>query len=765
MKKMMVVGNFSENISIKYLEAFHSKYAGDFEILASGIGLKHLDGRYNQATKNSSKYIKFLNSAVVVVILNENSINFVKYNKTQRVIVFRESNKLSIIQESQKNHAISSYDDIVNFNAEDDESRTEFYMNFYNTRQTFEDSNTEEIINRLSIQVDRKVLEKDILVITSNPRKTNFSKHNLNGLIDYIRDSYDNYSIILLNMNLSEQLSLADVRDEYIYFQTPNANYIKKYIVDFDGIIIGDNWDSIRLYNQLVAKLGIEKSFSCQLLESKLELFFDSADILSYFSKIDKSENFEKQDYLKKLDEHVKESQTTLVSIIICVYNTPNDLLFRSIQSALNSTHDCIEVIVVNDGSQVDNQEEVKSYFSAYGDKVKYYYKENEGLGLSRNFGIRQAQGEYVFYLDSDDTIEPEGLRYMLTHAMLFDVDLVVGKRIICDEEKKYMKVSFPYLSGSTYRSYFHSSDDNPAFFDSMPNNKLIKKATIYEKNIWFVKGLYEDIMYTAKLFSTIEEYHFINVHIHNWYQYIGERTISSNRSFGNFIGRLEAIETAWHDTPELMKKKRLNYAFLDEIKLYLLSFSSFSYEEKMEAFGKLKEFLVPKINYYSKTAKKSDFLLQLLMRMVHEDDFEQFEKLVQEVKGRTSVKKEGVYDNFIAHTHYHIYYSILRALESKKPSRLFVRKDYQKVTDDFIERIGNLGIFEEVRGFSDGNVVSHLYHSLEKNAEDAYYLVQASLYAHFEPFFLIAIETIQRSYFRTSYPIIIMLSVILIIW
>jgi glycosyltransferase involved in cell wall biosynthesis len=91
------------------------------------------------------------------------------------------------------------------------------------------------------------------------------------------------------------------------------------------------------------------------------------------------------------------------VSVIIPTYNRPR-WLPETIESVLNQTYSCIEIILVNDGS-TDNTEEV---LEPYIDKIKYIYKENGGPGSAVNAGIMAATGKYIARLDDDDVFLPE---------------------------------------------------------------------------------------------------------------------------------------------------------------------------------------------------------------------------------------------------------------------------------------------------------------------------------------------------------------------
>lgn len=97
-----------------------------------------------------------------------------------------------------------------------------------------------------------------------------------------------------------------------------------------------------------------------------------------------------------------------LVSTIIPVYNGSN-YLKESIDSALAQTYKNIEVIVVNDGST--DQGETERIALSYGNKIKYYYKENGGVSTALNYGIQKMNGEWFSWLSHDDLYMPNKIK------------------------------------------------------------------------------------------------------------------------------------------------------------------------------------------------------------------------------------------------------------------------------------------------------------------------------------------------------------------
>lgn len=96
------------------------------------------------------------------------------------------------------------------------------------------------------------------------------------------------------------------------------------------------------------------------------------------------------------------------VSIIIPVYNGEN-YLREAIDSALTQTYENIEVLVVNDGSN-DNGATERIALS-YGDKIRYFKKENGGVASALNMGIQNMEGEYFSWLSHDDVYYPDKVK------------------------------------------------------------------------------------------------------------------------------------------------------------------------------------------------------------------------------------------------------------------------------------------------------------------------------------------------------------------
>lgn len=115
------------------------------------------------------------------------------------------------------------------------------------------------------------------------------------------------------------------------------------------------------------------------------------------------------------------------VSVIIPVYNA-DKYIAEAIESVLDQNFSDFEVIVVNDGS-TDRSGEICQHYGQLDKSVRYFEQENSGVSVARNLGLKYARGEYVFFLDSDDTIDLNFLRssYQIAHEGGYDL-VVLGE-------------------------------------------------------------------------------------------------------------------------------------------------------------------------------------------------------------------------------------------------------------------------------------------------------------------------------------------------
>lgn len=112
------------------------------------------------------------------------------------------------------------------------------------------------------------------------------------------------------------------------------------------------------------------------------------------------------------------------VSVITPIYNT-GKFLSECINTILNQTLTDWELILVNDGSP-DNSDEICQKYVAKDPRIHYYYQENAGVSVARNLGLSKASGEYLYCMDSDDTLDADFLKTSYQTVLRSDADITV---------------------------------------------------------------------------------------------------------------------------------------------------------------------------------------------------------------------------------------------------------------------------------------------------------------------------------------------------
>lgn len=124
---------------------------------------------------------------------------------------------------------------------------------------------------------------------------------------------------------------------------------------------------------------------------------------------------------------------SSLVSVIVPHYNRL-EFLQETIQSLANQSYESIEVIVVDDGSDSTIQRKLSETLSGSGVLIRLFFQDNQGAPAARNRGIREARGDYVLFLDSDDCLKSDGLTVLARELQNPDVDYVYGRVAMMDE-------------------------------------------------------------------------------------------------------------------------------------------------------------------------------------------------------------------------------------------------------------------------------------------------------------------------------------------
>ena len=126
------------------------------------------------------------------------------------------------------------------------------------------------------------------------------------------------------------------------------------------------------------------------------------------------------------------------ISVIVPIYNGEK-YIHNCLDSLAAQTLQDIQVIMINDGSQDNSEIICQSYVDRYPNFL-YFYKENGGSASARNVGLENAEGEYIGFVDSDDSVDLDTFEKMYSAAKLHDADIVYN--VMRDES---VLQSFPF--------------------------------------------------------------------------------------------------------------------------------------------------------------------------------------------------------------------------------------------------------------------------------------------------------------------------------
>lgn len=130
--------------------------------------------------------------------------------------------------------------------------------------------------------------------------------------------------------------------------------------------------------------------------------------------------------------------ENPLVSIVIPVYNIPNNYLERCISSVIKQSYKHIEIIIVNDCSpNLENDKTIRSFFQI-DSRIHYInLKSNRGVSNARNIGLKQANGAWITFVDADDVILQNAIETMLIEALENQVEVVMSNIQFDNDEER----------------------------------------------------------------------------------------------------------------------------------------------------------------------------------------------------------------------------------------------------------------------------------------------------------------------------------------
>lgn len=315
-----------------------------------------------------------------------------------------------------------------------------------------------------------------------------------------------------------------------------------------------------------------------------------------------------------------------MISVIVPTFNVEG-YIHVCLNSVLNQTYTDFEIICIDDCSD-DNTLKILSYFSKKDYRVKILKNEhNRGPGYSRNRGLNEASGDYIFFLDSDDWISPNTFEVVHNIAECKNVDLVIFKLIVFYNNLKYFGFEKLYdinilneYKDNNFNHYNLPSDKLFKIAD-MPCNKLYRKTFLDEYNIKFTDEnlIYEDSEFFFNVITKANSISFLNE-----YLYIRRRRDNSIMTLTN--KRLFDVFPIFKNILELFYNDKLLWDYYKrELVIYLFKVLNSKYDliEK-----KFKSHFFKSVQYFFSRCYLEYGLYDVIMKNVDESILLKFKQL-----------------------------------------------------------------------------------------------------------------------------------------
>ena len=191
------------------------------------------------------------------------------------------------------------------------------------------------------------------------------------------------------------------------------------------------------------------------------------------------------------------------ISIVIPIYNVEK-YLRKCLDRVYSLNLDNKEVILVNDGSTDTSINILNEFKNKYPNKTKIISQKNQGLSEARNIGMKNSNGKYILFVDSDDFIIPTETEEFINFGLDKKVDILIGNYREYYNENYIVQKSFYSLDKNLEKEgifFIENGVKNKCFRFAVWQN-IYRKNFLLENNLFFKKGLlHEDNLFTPEAF------------------------------------------------------------------------------------------------------------------------------------------------------------------------------------------------------------------------------------------------------------------------
>lgn len=212
-----------------------------------------------------------------------------------------------------------------------------------------------------------------------------------------------------------------------------------------------------------------------------------------------------------------------LISVIIPVYKVER-YLDRCVESIVNQTYTNLEIILVDDGSP-DNCPKMCDAWAEKDNRIKVMHKTNGGVSSARNMALKVTQGAFIYFMDSDDSVELDAIEKAYKSIVSNGADLVIwGYKVIENEETKLVNAQ-QMLSVNLHDAECFLNLYNKNLLNALWN-KLYRRELIKDSfDIELTWG--EDLLFNLNYFKNAKKVNVLSDCMYNYYTFFNPNALT----------------------------------------------------------------------------------------------------------------------------------------------------------------------------------------------------------------------------------------------
>lgn len=265
----------------------------------------------------------------------------------------------------------------------------------------------------------------------------------------------------------------------------------------------------------------------------------------------------QKEYEIRSENKQDRDKENVLFSIIVAIYNTPENYFQKCMESLMNQTLPEMEIILVDDGSRGECADKCDE-FARQDSRVRVLHQANQGVSAARNNGIAIAKGVWITFVDADDWLDLDSLEklneYLKKNETVEKIDVLLFD-LVREGKKKSEKVSFEFeidhyysMVDVSFKEYIYERAMGiPLAVNGHPSTiwyscgKVYRRIFLWENGILFPIGISksEDKVFVARCFEKMKIFLYYSMPL---YHYVENETSICHRYSANAAGDREKV-------------------------------------------------------------------------------------------------------------------------------------------------------------------------------------------------------------------------------